>query len=66
MLVGDQGRVADPSTYDVQRVHESQFRFPASPDVLKQLRPRREAGTANDPAKLRPKIGVRVTVSERE
>ncbi|RIK85331.1 MAG: hypothetical protein DCC67_04045 [Planctomycetota bacterium] len=53
VLLRDPLTVADPCARDIQRVPLGQFGLPRRPQVLKQLRPRLQAGPLDDPLKLR-------------
>jgi RHS repeat-associated protein len=58
VLRGDGLAVPDPLADDVQRVVLGQFGLARASQVLKNLRPRLEAGAAEDSDELSPQVGV--------
>jgi len=63
VLLRDQGAIADPTANDVQRERRGEFGFPARPVVLKQFRPRFDAGPSNNALQLRPQVLVPIPVA---
>src|SRR5262245_45440037 len=60
MLLGNRHGVPQPGTNDVNWVTLGELRLPARPKIVKKLRPRFQAGLADDAEHLRSQIGVRI------
>ncbi|MEE8170215.1 MAG: hypothetical protein V3T70_06685 [Phycisphaerae bacterium] len=59
---GDQLRIPDPRADDVQRIGLGQFRLARGAQVVERLRPRLEAGAADDLGQLRPQVLIRAAI----
>jgi hypothetical protein len=66
VLFRDTRAVAQPFAYNVNRKTIGKLRLSACPQVLKRLRPERQAGTPNDSVRLRSKVLPRVSVSTND
>ena len=63
MLVGNRGRVPDPTADDMDRVRLAQLGFPHRPKILEWPLTGCQSRPFNDPDQLRAQIDVRFTIS---
>ena len=66
VLCGHRRAVADPSAHHMRRVSIVELGFSGRPQVVPQLRPRKQAGAFDDPGEVRPDVRALAVAGDNE